>query len=82
MRDALNAQSYEGLQDGERGEEVMPIFHVLVKDYGREGLQVCGLTSKDSIAQAWESGAGENRRVEVDSEASLEATGYALSPRL
>lgn len=60
----------------------MSVFHVLVKDFGREGLTVCGLTNKDVVAQAWESGDVSNRRIEIDSEASLSPGGYDLSEKI
>lgn len=57
-------------------------IHVLVKDYGREGLTICGATTKDEVAQAWESGDGINRRVVVDTEASLSPTGIEVSEKI
>ena len=60
----------------------MPRIHVLVKDYGREGLEIVGVTTKDEIAQAWESGDAANRRVEADTEASIEPSGIPVSEKI
>ena len=57
-------------------------IHVLVKDYGHEGLAVCGVTTQDTIAQAWESGDDRNRRIECDTDASLSPTPYLLAERI
>lgn len=58
------------------------MIHILVKNYGVEGLTVHGATDDEAVAQAWESASSDCRRIEVDTMASINPQRIAISERL
>jgi hypothetical protein len=57
-------------------------IHVLIKDYGGEGFTVHGATTSGDVAQAWESAESSCKRIELDTEASIDASGISFAEKL
>lgn len=48
---------------------------VLIKDYGREGLTVCGITDLEFAAKIWQAGGSENDYVTVERDTTPDPSG-------
>ena len=48
---------------------------VLVKDYGRDGLAVCGITDLEFAAKIWQAGDASNDYVTVERDATPHSGG-------